>query len=177
MATLRDDKRKVIVKPEYSNWWSFYFNFSYNEKPLLNPDILRDQLIKADQYDEGDLPLLNILRDALDSFASNDSGKIFSWGAWEDEVEVHVKPVSQGNSYNISIAISEDGFKDSESVTDPFVSINFSVERQDLQNFYDELRQEMSDVAKKDIDELNQKTDGDYSGHLKVLQPYVMQNK
>ena len=50
MATIQDHSNfKIVVKSEYTkNWWSFYFEFFLKDKPVFNPEILREEVGKLE---------------------------------------------------------------------------------------------------------------------------------
>src|SRR3989344_1590751 len=89
MASIQDHSNfKIKIKPEYTNWWSFYFEFFFKENPIFNPEIIREKGIKADEWENS--PLLPVLEKAIES---KTDGETFEWSAWEDELGIEIKAV------------------------------------------------------------------------------------
>lgn len=176
MAIIKDHSNfKVVVKPEYTNWWSFYFEFFFKDKPVFNPEILWEEGIKADE--EGYSPLLPVLEKAV---KSKKDGEVFRWGAWEEEVEIEIKAVMKNldkgmdGAFNFTVFVSENAFKDGEmNYMFQNAGVRLFVNREELKKFYEELKKEMSNIARKTTDELSQKKDKRYDDHIKFLKPYI----
>ena len=116
MVIIQDHSNfKIVVKPEYTNWWSFYFEFFFKDKPVFNPEILREEGIKADEWENS--PLLPVLEKAIESKVD---GETFRWSAWEDELEIEIKAVmknldkGQDGAFDFTVFVSEHTFSGGE---------------------------------------------------------------
>jgi len=176
MATIQDHSNfKIVIKPEYSNWWSFYLEFYFKDKPVFNPEILREEGIKADEWENN--ALLPVFEKAVES---KTDGETFGWGAWEEEAEIEIEAVMKNldkgmdGAFNFTAFVSENAFKDGEmNYMFQNAGVRLFVNREELKKFYNDLKKEMSDVAKRVVEELSHKKDKGYDDHIKFLKPYI----
>lgn len=155
MATILDDKFKIIVTPKYTNWWTFSFEFFYQDQPIFNPAIIRSKTFDADEWQS--VRLLPMLMQAVECKTDDMS---FYWGAWEDEVEVEIKSYMKNLSkdydggFDFKVSFGEALFVDGEiSYGHQFAGVTLSVERVELQKFIKELSAEMQNIPNVPTDE------------------------
>lgn len=177
MATIQDHSNfKIKVRPEYANWWSFYFEFFYKDKPVFNPEIMIGGVFKADEYNSW--PLSPVFEKAIES---KTDGETFWWGAWEEELEIEIKAVMKNldkgmdGAFDFTVFIAEQAFKDGEmNYTFQNAGVKLFVNREELIKFYGDLKKEMSDIAREVTDALSKKNDKGYDDHIKFLKPYII---
>lgn len=148
MAAIQDDSKfKIKVTPEYTNWWTFKFEFFYEDKPLFNPEISRAGagIFEADEYDSW--PFLPILEKAIEG---KTGGENYGWGAWEDEVEVDItapNPFNLGGYFDFTVSVAEHCFKNAMAHGSERVCVILLVGREELKKFYNDLKLEMAAVV------------------------------
>lgn len=180
MASIQDyEGFEIKITPEYSNWWSYHIEFFYKGKPLFNPEIFKTgENIKADEYSRWEL--LPMLKKATECKIPEER---FGWGEWEDEASISVQyqkinQQADDGFFIFSAFVSSWFFNGGSSNTmdNPAGLRLMMIERDVLKKFYEELRKEMSDVAKKVTEELSVKHNGDkaYDDHINFLKPYII---
>jgi len=152
MAILQDHSNfKITVIPEFTNWWSFYFDFTYYDKSVFNEEILgnknisKNGVFKADE--DSNHPLLPVLEKAMKSITDEET---FYWGAWEDELEIEIKTINKNpnpeiNSvFDFTVFVAEQAFKDG-SMNYGFqnAGVRLALSREDLKKFHQDLKAEM----------------------------------
>lgn len=175
MATIQDHSNiKIVIKPEITNWWSFYLEFYFKDKPVFNPEILREEGIKADEYES--YALLPVLEKAI---KSTTDGETFAWGAWEEEVEIEIEAVMKNldkgidGAFNFTVFVSEYVFRDGEmNYMFQNAGVRLFVNREELKKFYDDLKKEMSDIAKKAVKKSSEKKSKS-DARIELLKPYL----
>ena len=146
MATIQDySEFKIKITPEYSNWWSFSFEFFYKDRPLFNPEIIKSGEVKAEEIDI--CPLLPVLEKAI---GCRTPEEIFAWGEWEDEAAIIVEykkynKLAEDGFFIFRAFISAYFFKDGRGNTmdQPAGLILSMIERDVLKKFYEDLKAEM----------------------------------
>jgi len=170
---------KIKITPRYSNWWSFDLEFLYKEKPVINPEILRSSVFSSDEYKEGSF--LSFLEQIIECKEDN---QYLSWNSWEDEVDIqvysHMKNFDKGTDggFDFSFFISEEFFEGgNQHYGFQDVGIKLSVDREGVKKLYEDLKKEMSEIAKKTIEELSQRNDKGYDDHVTLLKKFVGKEK
>ena len=147
MAIIHDfnEKLKVKVTPRYTNWWSFDFEFTHEDKPIFNKEILKNGIIKGDEYNS----FLEPLEEAVNS---KENKKKFSWDAWEDEVFIEMTSFVDGddeseNQFEITFNMGNAQFVNDEiSYGFHALSVRIFVSQKDFRTFFKELNVEMLKV-------------------------------
>lgn len=150
MASIKNyEGFEIKITPEYINWWSYYIEFLYNDKPLFNPELMR-----ADQrsHEYSSWALLPILEKAIE--CTNPDEK-FEWGEWEDEsiITVEYKKINKQAAdgfFVFEAFISSFFFSDGRSNTmDQPAGLRLMIlERDELRKFYNDLKLEMATVVR-----------------------------
>jgi len=141
MAIIANDKFKIKVVPRYTNWWIFDFSFFYDDKPLLNPAITRDEIFSADEYESWGL--LPVLEKAINC---TENDQLLRWGAWEDDIEVEIR-THKLDIFDFAVFIDDQYFIDgiqTHGITNP--GLKLLVNRDELKKFYLDLKSEMQKV-------------------------------
>lgn len=148
MAIISDDKFKIKVIPRYTNWWTFDFEFFYNDKPIFNPEITKNGIFEGDEYEN--LEFLHVIEKAA---KSKIDGEIFGWSAWETEVEVEIKAIIKNfdegmdGSFDFVVFVGEICFTEGETKYGfQNAGVKLFVDREGLKKFYNELKSEMQKV-------------------------------
>jgi len=152
MVSIQDHSNcRIRVTPEFTNWWTFHFEFFYGDKAIFNPEITDGNVLSADEH-EGS-PLLPVLEAAVESVTD---GEIFAWSAWEEEVtmeiEVVMKNIDKGmdGGFHFTVFASERCFKDGEmNYGFQNVGVKLFLNRVELRKFLEELNAEMAEAVER----------------------------
>lgn len=145
MATIQDySEFKIKITPRYTNWWSFRIEFFFKDKPLFNPEIIRQDFY-ADEYSRD--PLLQKIEEALNCDTPE---KKFFWGEWEEEAAITIEyqkynSMAEDGFFVFSAFVSTWYFNEgvSNSMHQPAGLRLVIIERDVLKKFYTELNDEM----------------------------------
>lgn len=151
MAEIQDNQGfKIRITPEYTNWWSYYIEFFYKDKPLFNSEIMRGAKAKADEYQAW--ALLPMLEKAVECHTPD---QVFGWGEWEDEAAIVVgykkwNPLADDGFFVIEAFISAFFFTDGDGNTwdQPAGLRLMMIYRDELKKFYHDLNLEMAAVVR-----------------------------
>lgn len=145
MATISDERFMIRVVPSWCNWWTYRFEFFFNDIPVFNPLLTKDGVFEADEYDQG--WFLHVLEKALSNEIDE---KGIGWEAWDTEMGFDLIPYVRRSSlgdfelFDFRIAIGQACLKDAELIYGfQNLGVNISVSREDLNAFYQELKKEM----------------------------------
>jgi hypothetical protein len=149
MASIKNyEGFEIKITPEYVNWWSYYIEFMYKDKPLFNPELMR-----ADQrsHEYSSWALLPILEKAIECTTPDEK---FEWNEWEDEsaITIQYKKINTEATdgfFVFEAFLSSFFFSEGSSNTmDQPAGLRLMIlERDELKKFYNDLKLEMATIV------------------------------
>lgn len=148
MAKIFEEQFSLEITPvvNINGWFEYYFNFWWQNKPIFNPEIMRDIPIRGDE----------IMRESLvslfeEAVKCQEDGKIFSWYSDNPDIELKIKVLIKDISpelnggFDLEVFFNKVYFKGREdnSFGDHLAGVRVFQDRISLLKFSKDLRDEL----------------------------------